>query len=368
MVKKNKNLLIDKKRKEGIFYKLTLLPILLSFIGLLFIFEASSIKSFQEYNDIFYFLKLQGIWIGLGIIVMFFFSKFDYHKLYYLSFHLMFFNIILLILVLIPGLGYKAGGSRRWFDFGFFNFQPTELAKFSTIIYLCSWFLHRERKRFFAFLILLSIIIFLIILQPDFGTAILIFLIAISVYLYAGIELHYLLFLIPLALVLFFLLIKISPYRLQRFMSFLNPTQDPLGSGYHIDQIFRSLAYGGLFGLGLAASRQKYLFLPEAHTDSIFAIITEEFGFLGAITVIFIYIYFLQTLFFIATKAKDRFAFLLASSIFSLFSFQILINLGGITNLIPLTGIPLPFISYGGSNLLISFALVGICLNILKKI
>lgn len=356
-----------KQNKASIFTKLLIMPIILSLIGLFFIFEASSIKSFQEFNDSFYFFKLQGLWISLGVFVMLFFLQFDYHRLYYFSFYLMFFNIILLVLVLIPTIGHSAGGARRWFDLGFFNFQPTELAKFSTILYLCSWFLRRERKRFFAFLILLSWIILLIILQPDMGTAFLIFLIAVLIYFYAGIELHYLIFLLPFSLLSFFLLIKISPYRLTRFLAFLNPNQDPLGISYHINQIFISLGNGGLFGLGLGASRQKYLFLPEAHTDSIFAIIAEEFGFIGALIVIFLYFYFLQLLYIAAKEAKDRFAYLLASSIFSLFALQILINLGGITNLIPLTGVPLPFISYGGSNILISFALVGICLNIIRK-
>lgn len=356
-----------KINKPTVFWRLLILPILLSFVGLVFIFEASSIKSFKEFNDSFYFLKLQTFWVFLGIIVMLFFLNLDYHKLYYISFYLMFFNILLLILVLIPGVSQTVGGAKRWINLGFFNIQPTELAKFTTIIYLCSWFLHRERKRFFAFLILLSLIIFFIILQPDLGTAFLIFLIFILIYLYAGIDLYYLFFLIPLATVVFLFLIKIAPYRFRRFLSFLNPSQDPLNAGYHINQIFISLANGGFFGLGLGASRQKYLFLPEAHTDSIFAIITEEFGFLGAVIIIFFYIYFLQLLFFTITKTKDRFGFLLTSAIFSLFSLEILINLGGIVNLIPLTGIPLPFISYGGSNLLISYALVGISLNVLRQ-
>lgn len=356
-----------KKNRSNIFLRLLILPIILSFLGLIFIFEASSIKSFKEFNDSFYFLKLQAIWVGLGIIIMLFFLNFDYHQLYYLSFYLMFLNILLLILVLIPGVGQTVGGAKRWINLGFFNIQPTELAKFTTIIYLCSWFLYRERRRFFAFLILLSLIIFFIILQPDLGTAFIIFLIFILIYFYSGIDLYYLLFLIPLAVITFLFLIKIAPYRLQRFLTFLNPAEDPLNAGYHVNQIFISLANGGFFGLGLGSSRQKYLFLPEAHTDSIFAIITEEFGFFGAIIIIFLYIYFLQLLFFTINKTKDKFGFLLTSAIFSLFSLQIIINLGGIVNLLPLTGIPLPFISYGGSNLIISYALVGISLNIIKQ-
>ncbi len=356
-----------KKNNQSIISKLFLLPIILSLIGLIFIFEASSIKSLQHYGDPFYFVRLQGIWILLGIILLFFFSFFDYHRFYFLSFYLMIFNIILLLVVLVPGLGHSAGGARRWINLGTFKLQPTEIAKLTIILYLSSWFSHLERKRFIAFLILTCFLTFLILLQPDMGTASIVFALSLFTYFFAGVDLFYLLLIIPLTAVSFYFLIFLSPYRFYRLMAFLNPHEDTLGIAYHINQIFISFANGGLFGLGLGASRQKYLFLPEAHTDSIFAIIGEELGYFGSLIIIILYLYLIYLLYQVAKKARDRLGFLIASSIFSLFSIEIIINLGGMTNLLPLTGVPLPFLSYGGSNILVSFILLGIAININRQ-
>lgn len=342
-------------------------PILLSIVGLFFVFEASSVKSFSEFGNSFYYFNLQSVWIVFGIIAMFFFSFIDYHKLYYLSFPLMMITLILLVVVLIPGIGSQAGGARRWLDLGIINFQPTEIAKFSVIIYLSSWFIHRERKRFFSFVALLGMLIFLIILQPDMGTAIIVFSLSIIVYFLAGIQLTYLVVLIPISFLGFLLLVQSSSYRFQRLLAFLNPSSDPLGIGYHVNQILISLGNGGLLGQGFGASRQKFLFLPEAHTDSIFAIIAEEFGFIGGFILIFSFFALLYSIYRISQKAPDRYGKLLAGGILAYFALQITINLSGMVNLLPLTGVPLPFISYGGSNLLVSFSLLGILLNIAKR-
>lgn len=344
------------------------IPVLLTCIGLFFIFEASSVYSFTTYGDSFYFLKLQIFWFFISLTGLILFYLFDYRRLYYLAFYMMLGTILLLIIVLIPGVGHQVKGARRWLDFGFFSLQPTEFAKLSVIIYLSSWFSNKEKQRFFSFLILLGILTFLIILQPDMGTALIIFLLSISLYIISNNSLLPLLFFFPLSAVFFYFLIKISPYRLARLTAYLNPESDPLGIGYHINQILISLKNGGLFGVGFAGSKQKYLFLPEAHTDSIFAIIAEDFGFLGSFIIIFLYLIFLYRIYKIIFLCKDNLSKLLASGIFFLFNFQILINLGGISNIIPLTGVSLPFISYGGSNLLISFCLIGILLNIEKKI
>ncbi|MFH1827475.1 MAG: putative lipid II flippase FtsW [bacterium] len=345
-----------------------LFSLVLSLIGLFFVFEASSVKGFSEYSDSFHFFKLQSIWICSGLVLMFIFSKFDYHKLYYLAFPLMLGTIFLLMFVLIPGIGSSVGGARRWIDFGIINIQPTEIAKFSVIIYLSSWFLNRERKRFASFVGLLSVLMFLIILQPDLGTAIIVFSISVIIYFIAGIQIYYLFLFVPVAAVAFYLLIHISPYRFRRLTAFLNPSSDPLGIGYHINQILISLSNGGLFGLGFGISKQKYLYLPEAHTDSIFAIISEEFGFIGGFILICAFVALLYKIYVIAYSASDRFGRYLAGGILAYFGLQVIINLGGMINLFPLTGVPLPFISYGGSSLLISFILVGIVINIAKKI
>jgi len=354
--------------KNRTFLSILTIPILFSFLGLFFIFEASAIRSFNFYHDSFYYLRLQLIWIFLGILVMFFLNFFDYHRFYFLAFFIMLATIFLLILVLIPQFGQHAGGARRWLSFGPFNLQPTELAKFSLVVYLSSWFVHKERKRFFSFLILIGFLIFLIILQPDMGTAIIIFLLSVSLYFLAGFDIWHIIFLIPVSILLFLGLIKLSPYRMARLITFLNPSVDPLGISYHINQIMISLSNGGLFGLGFGASRQKYLFLPEAHTDSIFAIVAEELGFLGAVTIILLFLFFSYKIFKLMQLCPDRFGKLLVAGIWTFFNWQFFINLAGIVNFLPLTGVPLPFISYGGSNLIISFAFVGILLNIEKKI
>jgi cell division protein FtsW len=353
-------------KKENLFY-LFLLPIVLTILGLFFIFEASSISAFRNFNDSFYYFKLQSLWFIIGIAVMLFFSVFDYHQLYYLSFPALLVSIVLLILVLIPGLGHSVSGARRWIDLGIRNFQPTELAKFSVILYLCSWFLYKERKRFFSFVLLLSFLVFLIMLQPNMGTAIIIFYLFIVVYFLAGVDLHYLLFFLPTSLIIFFILIQTSSYRMRRLLAFINPELDPLGITYHVNQILISLSAGGLFGRGFGESRQKYYYLPEAHTDSIFAIIGEEFGFIGGVLLILLLFFLIYKAFSVAQNAKDRFGQLLASAIFSLLAFQVIVNLAGMVNLLPLTGVPLPFISYGGSSLLVFFALMGILINIGKR-
>lgn len=354
--------------RNKFFFPLLTIPITLSLIGLLFIFESSSVKSLKEFGDSFHYVKLQFVWLGLGIFAMIFFAIFDYHRLYYFAFLFMIGSIIFLILVLIPGIGHQAGGARRWLDFGFLNLQPSELAKFSVIVYLSSWFIHKERKRFFSFLILLGFLMFLIILQPDMGTALIIFFLSIIIYYLSGGSLLSLFFLLPLASVIFYLLIKFSPYRLARLIAFFNPKTDPLGISYHINQILISLSNGGLIGAGLGASRQKYFYLPEAHTDSIFAIIAEEVGFFGAVTLIILYFILSYKIYHIVSNSPDRLSKLLSGGIFAFFNLQIIINLAGMVNLFPLTGVPLPFISYGGSNLLVSFSLIGILLNIEKKI
>lgn len=295
------------------------------------------------------------------------FSFFDYKKWYFLAFPIMAATVFLLLLVLIPGLGHKAGGARSWINLGFFNLQPAEFAKFSTIIYLASWFTVKERKRFFSFLFFLGILLGLVLLQPDVGTGMIIFSLAVAVYYIAGIQVYYLLTLIPILVVGLIGLVAIAPYRFRRIQAFLNPSLDPTGFTYHVNQILISLSQGGILGRGLGASRQKYLFLPEAHTDSIFAIIGEEFGFIGGFIIIFLFFILLYKLYSLYHHTPDRFGKLLIGGIMSYFALQIIINLGGMVNIMPLTGVPLPFISYGGSHTLISFMLIGIALNIARK-
>ncbi len=343
-------------------------PLLLATLGLFFVFEASSVRAFSEYGNSFYYFRLQALWIGIGIALMYILSIIRYRALYYLAMPLMTVSIIFLMAVLIPGIGHTVNGARRWIDLGIINFQPSELAKFSIIIYLASWFSGSQRKRFFSFLFFVGLLMSLILLQPDMGTAIIIFSISLIIYFLAGRELVYLYILLPVSVAAFYVLALVSPYRMRRFMAFLDPSSDPLGIGYHVNQILISLANGGLLGQGFGASKQKYLFLPEAHTDSIFAIISEEFGFVGSVLLIFVFFNLLYKLYQIALRAPDPFSKYLSGGILAYFGLQIVINLCGMVMLLPLTGVPLPFVSYGGSNILTSFALIGIMLNIRKRI
>ncbi|KKQ36301.1 MAG: Stage V sporulation protein E (Required for spore cortex synthesis) [Candidatus Roizmanbacteria bacterium GW2011_GWA2_37_7] len=313
------------------------LAVIFSMIGLIFVFEASSIRALQATGDSFHFLKLQVRWIGIGIAAMIFFSLYNYKQLYYFAFPLMAGVIILLLIVLIPSIGQQVGGARRWIDLGIITIQPTEFAKFASIIYLASWFSKKEKNRFMPFLILTGFLIGLILMQPDMGTAIIIFALSIVMYFLAGQQLSYLLALIPLSIGGFIALIFAAPYRLRRLTAFLNPSEDPLGVGFHINQILISLSEGGMLGRGFGASRQKYLFLPEAHTDSIFAIIGEELGFVGGLLILFFYVVLLFKLYEIYKGASDAFAKLLCGGIFTFFGLQVMINLGGMVNLMPLT-------------------------------
>src|SRR3989344_4210022 len=343
------------------------IPILLTFIGLFFIFEASSVSAFRSIGDSFHFLKLQAVWFTMGFASMVFFALFDYRKLYYLAFPALLVSIIFLVLVLLPGIGTHVAGARRWISIGSFTFQPTEVAKFSVILYLSSWFLHKEKKRFLSFIALLVFIIGLFMVQPDMGTTIIIFSLFVSIYFFSGEDLKHLLLLLPISLGGFLLLVATSSYRMRRMFAFLNPEADPEGVTYHIRQILISLSSGGIIGRGFSSSRQKYQFLPEAHTDSIFAIIGEEVGFIGSLILIILYITLLYFLFKAAQQARDRFGKLLVSAIFSLLGLQLIINLGGMVSLIPLTGVPLPFISYGGSSLLVFYSLLGIVISVVRS-
>ncbi len=354
--------------RNKFFLPLITIPIIMSLVGLVFIFEASAVGSARQFDDSLHYLKSQSVWIFLGLFVIVIFSFIDYKKLYFLSFVSLVLTIILLVIVLIPGIGLKVGGARRWIDLGFFSIQPTELAKFSVIIYLSSWFSNKEKNRFLPFISLICFLVFLIILQPDMGTAIIIFLISLIIYYFSGARFMDFVYILGASVVGIYFLIKMSPYRFNRFLAFLNPTVDPLGISYHINQIFISLSSGGFFGRGFGASRQKYLFLPEAHTDSIYAIIGEEYGFIGGLILIILYFVFVYKIYHLIRLAPDRLARLILIGIFAFFNLQFIVNMFGMTGLFPIVGVPIPFLSYGGSNLLISFALIGIMLNIEKRV
>lgn len=363
---KSKKRVFLHNQKAHFDYILLILIVILCFFGLLMIYNASSVSALSDFGDKYYYLKEQTKWLIIGLLILGISSQINYKKWYKLAVPLIFVNLILLTMVFIPGLGILAYGSRRWLNMGFFIIQPAELAKLSLIIYLSAWFSGYERNRFFAFLSLLGMVVGLVILEPDLGTALVIGIVAIIIYFISGASFLHFLFLIPVIIATGIIAAVTSPYRLQRILTFLNPNQDPLGTSYHVRQILITLGSGGLFGLGLGKSRQKYAYLPEATTDSIFAIIAEEIGFIGVLIFIGLLLFILYRCFKIAREAPDKFSYLLGMGITFWLSIQILINLSAMTLILPLTGVPLPFISYGGSGLVVSLFGLGILLNISK--
>lgn len=354
-------------QKQGIDMILLVAIISLSLFGLLMIYDASSVSALEDFGDKMYFVKEQSKWLIIGLLGLFISSRVDYRRFYHLAVPLLLLTIILLVAVFIPGLGVFAYGARRWLNFGFFVLQPAELAKISLIIYLAAWLSTRERGRLLAFLTLMILVSGLILLEPDLGTSLIIGIVAILMYFVSEAPFWHFILLIPILVSGAIFASLTSSYRLARITSFLDPTKDPQGASYHIRQILLALGSGGIFGLGFGKSRQKYAYLPEATTDSIFAIIGEEVGFIGTSILIIILLFILLRSFRIARNASCKFGYLLGMGITFWLAVQILINLSSVTTILPLTGVPLPFISYGGSGLVVSLFGIGILLNLSKN-
>lgn len=343
-------------------YLLLNLVLILTIFGILMVFEASSIVAEQDFGDKFFYVRQQMVWAVLGTMSLFFFSRFRYQTWKKISVFLMVLTLGLLIIVLIPGMGIKALGARRWLSLGGVSLQPAELAKLSFVIYLASLF--SQKPKFIPFVITLGVLGGLIMLEPDLGTTIVLISSGFFQYFAAGASLFSLASVGIIGFLGGMILILKSPYRKERFLTFLDLGRDPLGASYHIKQVLLALGSGGLFGLGLGASRQKYAYLPEAMTDSIFAVIAEEFGFFGSLILIGALLLIIFRGLKISQEAPDHFGQLLAVGITSWIGIQALVNLAAMVALVPLTGVPLPFISYGGSSLVINLVGIGILLNI----
>lgn len=336
--------------------------------GLISVFNSSSVVAYRDFGNQYYFVRDQALFAGAGVIVMYVLSFVDYKKWYAAAIPMLLLTLLFLLAVFIPGVGIHVLGAKRWINFGFFTLQPTEFAKLALVVYLSAWFAYREKGRLMPFLTLLGIVLGLVILQPDMGTAVILTLIAGLLYFISGAPIWHFVLLLPVVLVSIGILAIAAPYRFARITTFLNPNTDPLGSSYHIRQILIALGSGGWFGVGFGKSRQKYEYLPEANTDSIFAIIAEEVGFVGSIVLLLAFAFVIYRIFYIARRAPDRFGKLLAGGIGIWLSVQTLINLSAMVALVPLTGVPLPFISYGGSSLMTMLFGFGILLNISRHI
>ncbi len=341
--------------------------ILLTLFGLFMIYDASSYVSFRDFGDKYHYIKDQIFWAVLGFAGFGFFSFFDYKKLYYFSVPILLLSILLLVMVFLPGVGVYLLGAHRWVNFRFFVLQSSEFAKLSLVIYLAAWFSNREKGRLLAFLLLLGLVILLVLLEPDMGTAAIILATSLIMYFLSGAPSWQFFALIPTFGILGILAAKLAPYRAQRLSTFLDLNSSPQNYSYHVRQILIALGSGGMFGVGFGNSLQKYAYLPENTTDSIFAIIAEETGFIGSLFLIGIYAFLILMGIRIAMKAKDNFGKLLAGGITVLIAIQTIVNLSSQAALLPLTGIPLPFISYGGSALIVNLAGAGILFNIARQ-
>jgi len=359
-------MLLQKKHSNRLPVMVFLIGVLMACIGLIAIYDASVIDAFRTFNDKFHYVKQQSTWLILGMAVALITASIPVIWLKKYA-HIFFgFTLVLMVLVLIPGIGSKLLGARRWIVFGPIVIQPSELLKISLCIYLAKWLeTARDIKQF---LILLGTNLLLIMLQPDLGTAIIIIGMAFMVYYLSGAKIKEIFTFSVLLLVTISCLILLSPYRLNRLKTFMDPTVDPLGSSYHINQVLYGLGSGGLNGVGLGKSRQKYAYLPEATTDSIFVIIAEEFGFLGSGIFSILLVWILLSSLQISARATDKFDKLLSGGISILFIIQVFVNLSSMVALVPLTGVPLPFISYGGSSLVTNFIALGLLINISKRV
>lgn len=353
---------------------LALTTIGLVVFGLIMVSSASVVQSLDNAGTPYYYLLRQGVYAVIGLFLWWFFSKLDYRVWKRFASMMFLGGLVALALVLIPGLSLEAGGAKRWIHLGPITFQVSEYVKLAVIVYLAWWFERKGTaikdlyKTFLPFVGVFLAIFLLIMQQPDLGTAMVVAMISGSMYLVAGASWTQLGTLVGSGVLGVGMLIYAAPYRLRRLITFLNPGADPLGAGYHINQALLAIGSGGLFGLGYGHSRQKFAYLPEAASDSIFAIIGEELGLIGSVALVVIPLCIIVWRgLVIARTAPDTFGRLMALGITAWIGFQAALNMGAIVGVVPLTGVPLPFVSLGGTSLIFMLIGAGILLNISKQ-
>ncbi len=344
--------------------------IITSLYGIIMIFSASSIWAEYKFNSKFHYVIMQSIFFMIGVILMIFVSKVPYR--YYLKKAniILLTCFILLILVLVPGIGTVRNGSRSWFGIGGLGIQPSEFMKLALIIFTSKYIYNNPKdmkkvtKGAFPILLVTLISFGLIMLQPDFGTGTILVMTIVAMLFISGVNFSFFIKIGLVGMILVVLLILKAPYRVNRIVSFLNPWNDPLGTGFQSIQSLFAIGPGGLFGLGFGNSIQKHFYLPEPQTDFIFSIISEELGILGIITVSILFLTIILKGVKISIKAPDNFAKFLSFGIIFQLAFQTLLNLSVVVGLVPVTGVTLPFFSYGGSSLIITLIEMGMILNI----
>lgn len=335
-------------------------------------YSASSIYAWEVYQDDLFFLKRHLSFLLIGVILTFLSMTIDYRQLRRFAKPLLLCSLILLVLVLIPGIGREVGGARRWFRFKLISFQPSGLSALALIIYVAD-FLARKASDirsslsgFFPPIIALSLVSLFVLVEPDLGTVLAMVAVIFIMLYVGGLRLSYILSMALLTMPVLYLLIFSVPYRRGRILAFLNPWADPQGSGFQIIQSQIALGSGGIFGVGLGHSRQKLFYLPAAHTDFIFSIIGEELGMLGTLGVIILFILLIREGLKIIRNAQDKFGYFLALGLTLMITLKAMVNIGVSCGLLPTKGLPLPFISYGGSSFIFDMVSIGLLLNIAR--
>ncbi len=352
-------------------YWLFLIVVTLVGIGVVMVYSASSIVADDQYGDSAFFFKRQALWVGLGMAALLVTQRVHYERVRRLTPLLLAGALLALVAVLVPGIGRVAGGARRWIALGGpFAVQPVEAAKVALVLYLANFLTNRGlevgglRRGMLPPLLIMGTMFGLVTLQPEMGSALLLGITTVAMLFVGGARILHLAGLSLISTPILMVAILGEAYRRRRILAFLDPWSDPQGVGFHIIQSLLALGSGGLFGVGLGQSRAKFFYLPERHTDFIFAILGEELGLVGALTVLVLFGLFAYRGFRVARAAPDRYSSLLACGITSMIVVQAIMNIGVTTGALPVTGMPLPFLSFGGSSLVFTMIGVGILLNI----
>jgi cell division protein FtsW len=348
--------------------------VLLCGAGLVMVTSASVALAYNQHQTAFYYAERQAAWMLIGFVALFVLSRVDYHRLRPLAPAGAVAAALLMLLVLVPHLGVTVNGARRWFDAGpLGTFQPSELGKLAFAVWIAHWVdknapqIGDFRRAFVPFAAMLAGVLVLLMLERDLGTSVVIVGIFVSAYWAGGGRLRHMVLLVAGLAFSFIALTLFEPYRFSRLTAFKNPFADPLGAGFQATQSLYGLASGGFFGVGIGHSIEKYGWLPEAHTDFIFAIVGEETGLIGTTLVMLGFLFFGLRGYRAALRAPDRFGVGLAASITTWICFEALLNMATVTNTLPITGVPLPFFSYGGTAVATTLAAVGVLLSVARS-
>lgn len=356
-------------------YTLIILSFLIILFGLVMLSSATAVLGYDKFDDSYWYLKHQ-LLLGFlpGLFLFLIFSKIDYRVWKRFSTLLLWLSLGLLLLVFIPGIGASYGRAQSWINISGYSLQPAEIVKLTFLLYLASWLekrkehVHSFSYGFLPFVIYLAIIGVLMILQPDIGTMFIILIMSLTVYFVAGAKWKHLGLILAGCFAALLLLIKLAPYRMARLTAFVDPSADPQGLGYHINQALLAIGSGGWFGLGLGHSKQKFQYLPEVAGDSIFAVMAEELGFILMAVLIILFFLIFYRMIKIASKTPDFFGHLVAVGVGVWIVGQFFVNIGAMLGLLPLTGLPLPLVSFGGTAMMTTMAALGIVINISRYI